>query len=134
MTLYMNIGGRAAIAKALALLKERLEADPCFDAAPVLDEVHDSSDFSEFLIFLTGGAPFYDGKPVSDLLAPLCGCKEIYGRFVDHLVATLLAGQAGGSDETSLRALMDRLQPQVLSPRPAAPVLVDSVETDLRRA
>ncbi|MDN3719579.1 hypothetical protein QW131_11205 [Roseibium salinum] len=54
-----------------------------------------SDDLSEFLIFLCGGAPFYDGEPVSRLLSPLCSSADTYQRFVDHLVAVLFRRARG---------------------------------------
>ncbi|MHA7772462.1 globin family protein [Roseibium sp. M-1] len=130
MTLYMKLGGRKAIMRAMPRLQARLEQDPCFDLAGFRQEFERSDDLTEFLTFLFGGAPFYDGKPVSALLSPICTCVDVYERFVDHLVAVFFGGNALAADEADLRALMQRLQPQVLDPKPAAPVLVYSVDPD----
>ncbi len=92
MTLYLKLGGRTAIMRAMPRLKARLEQDPCFDVTSFLPEFEHSDDLTEFLIFLAGGAPFYDGKPVCELLAPICTCNNIYERFVDHLVAVIFDG------------------------------------------
>jgi hypothetical protein len=134
MTLYMKIGGRKAVLAAIPPLKNRLESDPCFDLAPLRGEFDASGDFCEFLVFLFGGSPFYDGKPVTDLLSPLCDCDDVYGRFVDHLVAVLLHDDLNEESEAELRSLMERLRPHVLAPRPTAPVLVYSVDNDQLRA
>ncbi|WP_428524836.1 Clp protease ClpP [Roseibium sp.] len=134
MTLYMKIGGRKAVLAAVPALKERLDADPCFDLSALRGEFDTSGDLCEFLVFLFGGAPFYDGKPVTDLLSPLCDCDDVYGRFVDHLVAVLLRNALSEENEAELRSLMERLRPHVLAPRPTAPVLVYSVDSDQLRA
>ncbi|QFS99574.1 hypothetical protein FIV06_19240 [Labrenzia sp. THAF191b] len=130
MTLYMKLGGRTAIMRAMPRLKARLEQDPCFDVTNFLPEFEHSDDLTEFLIFLAGGAPFYDGKPVCELLAPICTCNNIYERFVDHLVAVIFDGAPAPGDEEHLRELMSRLRPHVLNPKPVAPVMVYSVEPE----
>ncbi|MCV0426425.1 MAG: Clp protease ClpP [Roseibium sp.] len=130
MTLYLKLGGRKAIKRAMPHLQARLEQDPCFDLGGFREEFERSDDLTEFLIFLSGGAPFYDGKPICDLLSPICTCSDVYERFVDHLVAVMFGGTYSKSDEASLRDLMNRLRPQVLDPKPVAPVLVYSIEKD----
>lgn len=130
MTLYMKLGGRKAVMQAMPRLKQRLEQDECFDLSGFREEFERSDDLTEFLIFLSGGAPFYDGKPVCELLSPICTCSDLYARFVDHLVGAFFGGKAGTGDETEFRRLLDRLRPQVLSPKPVAPVLVYSVEPE----
>jgi len=130
MTIYLTLGGRNEIMRAMPRLQARLEEDPCFDLAGFRQEFERSDDFAEFLIFLFGGAPFYEGKPISALLSPLCTCADVYDRFVDHLVAVYF-GEGGMADsEEVLRELMQRLRPQVLNPKPTSPVLVYSVGPD----
>lgn len=134
MTLYMKLGGRKAIMRAMPHLLARLEQDPCFTPRSFRQEFERSDDLSEFLIFLSGGAPFYDGKPISALLSPICTCADIYERFVDHLVNVLIGGRPAAGDEADLRQLMERLRPHVLDPKPVAPVKVYSVEPEMLRA
>lgn len=134
MTLYMKLGGRKAIMRAMPRLLSRLEQDPCFNLGAFRREFERSDDLTEFLIFLSGGAPFYDGKPVCELLSPICTCAEVYERFVDHLVTVLFGGTQAVTDEADLRDLMDRVRPHVLNPKPVAPVLVYSVEPDMLSA
>ena len=134
MTLYMKLGGRKAIMRAMPHLLARLEQDPCFTPGSFRQEFERSDDLSEFLIFLSGGAPFYDGKPINALLSPICTCADIYERFVDHLVSVLIGGRPAAGDEADLRQLMERLRPHVLDPKPVAPVQVYSVEPEQLRA
>ncbi|CTQ54916.1 hypothetical protein LP7551_03455 [Roseibium album] len=131
MTLYLKLGGRKAILRAMPSLKARLEQDSCFNLESFRQEFERSDDLTEFLIFLSGGAPFYDGKPVSELLSPVCTCADIYERFVDHLVAVFFTGSRAASDEQELRALMKKLRPQVLNPKPIPPVQVYSLDQKL---
>jgi hypothetical protein len=130
MTLYMKLGGREAIIQAMPHLKARLEQDPCFDVASFLPEFEHSDDLTEFLVFLAGGAPIYDGKPVRDLLAPICTCNNIYERFVDHLVAVIFNGAPATEDEADLRDLMDRLRPHVLARKPVPRARVYAVQAE----
>ncbi|MEO9527864.1 Clp protease ClpP [Roseibium sp.] len=130
MTLYMKLGGRKAIMQAMPALHARLDKDPCFDIATFRQEFERSDDLTEFLIFLSGGAPFYDGKPVADLLSPICTGEDVYIRFVDHLVAVLFTERSTEDEKDALRQLMDQLRPQVLDPKPVAPVLVYAIEPD----
>ncbi len=134
MTLYMTIGGRQAIVEALPHLRARLETDPCFDMDRFQEEFGASGDLAEFLIFLFGGAPSYDGKSVAALLSPLCTCSETYERFTDHLAVVFLSGNDTPEAETNLRDLMERLRPHVLHPKPLAPVEVYSVEPEMLSA
>ncbi len=134
MTLYMKIGGRSAVSGAMSSLRERLDADPLFELSAFRTDFDRSSDLCEFLVFLFGGAPFYDGKPVSDLLSPLCRCADAYERFVDHLEAVFFGSAGATEDKDDLRAIMANLRPRVLAPKPAAPVLVYSVENEMMRA
>ncbi len=130
MTLYMKLGGRKAIMGAMPSLKVRLEQDPAFNVDSFREEFEHSENLSEFLIFLAGGAPLYDGKPICELLSPLCRCSQSYDRFVDHLVAVFFGTRNAPAEEDQLRDLMDRIRPQVLNPKPVAPVLVYSVEPE----
>ena len=57
MTLYMTLGGRRTIIRAMPELRARLEQDPCFDLSGFHQEFDISGDFCEFLAFLLGGAP-----------------------------------------------------------------------------
>ncbi|KZM48589.1 Clp protease ClpP [Labrenzia sp. OB1] len=129
MTLYMKLGGRRAFMQAMPRLQARLEQDSCFDSSKFRHEFEQSDDLSEFLIFLFGGAPYYEGKPVTKLLSPVCPSVETYQRFVDHLVAAFFDGRAS-DEEADLRNLMERLRPQVLNPKPVAPVLVYSAKRE----
>lgn len=131
MTLYMKLGGRKAIMEAMPHLLARLETDPCFDLDTYRRQSERSEDLTEFLIFLSGGAPLYDGMSVTDLLSPICTGEKIYGRFVDHLVAVLVGDDLVDGEEDDLRQLMDQLRPHVLDPKPVAPVLVYAVEPEL---
>lgn len=131
MTLYLKLGGRDAVVRAMPRLQARLEQDPCFDATQFRTEFERSDDLMEFLIFLSGGAPFYDGKSICNLLAPICTCHDVYERFVDHLVMVFFAGRRNKTDEAELRHLMETLRPQVLDPKPIDPIMVYSVEQEL---
>ena len=131
MTLYLKLGGREAVVRAMPRLKARLEQDPCFDITRFREEFEGSDDLTEFLIFLCGGAPFYDGKPVCELLSPICTCSDVYEQFVDHLVIVFFAGNENQCDEAELRQLMETLRPQVLDPKPVDPIMVYSVEQEL---
>ncbi|WP_428644908.1 hypothetical protein [Roseibium sp.] len=134
MTLYMTLGGRKAILAAMPRLQARLETDPCFDANRFRHEFERSEDLTEFLVFLFGGAPFYDGKPIPELLSPLCSCSDVYERFVDHLVTIFSRDTNTPETENDLRQLMERLRPHVLDPKPVTPVLVYSVEPEVLSA
>ncbi|MEP4768430.1 MAG: Clp protease ClpP [Roseibium sp.] len=130
MTLYITLGGRKAILQAMPQLWTRLEQDPCIDLGEFRKEYEQSSDMCEFLVFLSGGAPFYDGKSVYELLSPLLTCTNVYDRFVDHLVVILSSESTTQKYESDLREAMSRLRPQILNPKPVAPIPICSVESD----
>lgn len=134
MTLYMKLGGRRTINQMVPRLVDRLKQDSQFSAEASNQLLAVEDDLAEFLTFLFGGAPFYDGQPIADLLSPICKCVTTYDRFVDHLVAVLSNNDHTGTDAADLRILMDRLRPHILSPKPVAPVLVYSVEPEMLSA
>ncbi|MEP3047602.1 MAG: Clp protease ClpP [Roseibium sp.] len=131
MTLYMTLGGRNAIMQAMPVIRNRLQEDPCFDEDGLHTEFTQSGDLCEFLIFLSGGAPIYDGKPFYELLAPLCNGPGLYDRFVDHLIAVLVGNRHTSQDEEHLREIMSNLRPQVLDPKPVAPTPLFSIDGDV---
>lgn len=120
MTLYLNIGGRKAIKAVLPVLQARLEADPVFDPDHIRQAFGQTTDLCEFLVFITGGAPVYDGKPMAELLMPLCRSEEAYGRFAEHLAAGLGDQGAAPQDVTELHQLMQRLRSHIREPGSAA--------------
>ena len=130
MTLYLRLGGRAAIDEALFRLRERLSGDPAFKHANFRGELQSRSDFAEFLVFLVGGAPFYDGRPVNELLSPLCDSEDLYDRFAGHIIDALRDFGCSKEDAQELRSLLLRLRPQVLDPKPRKPVAVYSLEPE----
>ncbi|MBD8875476.1 Clp protease ClpP [Roseibium polysiphoniae] len=115
MTLYMRLGGRPAIVDAVERLSSRLSHDTSFcDAAKELPEIW-REDFSEFLIFLSGGAPFYDSSPISTLLSPLCPTDEAFDVLVDHLAAVLIGRTRSVRLEAEMRLMMEHVRPYIVS-------------------
>ncbi|GAA0771798.1 Clp protease ClpP [Roseibium denhamense] len=134
MTLYLSLGGRGAIEQAMPRLKQQLKDDSCFDLSAFDKTFGGSDDLCEFLIFLLGGAPFYEGKPICDLLSPLCTCDDAYERFCDHLLSVFGPGTLSGAEVSSFRAILEELRPRILDPKPVKPVLVYSIEPERMRA
>ncbi|MEP0232411.1 Clp protease ClpP [Roseibium sp.] len=115
MTLYMKLGGRPAIVDAVERLSGRLSLDTSFcDAAKGLPEIW-REDFAEFLIFLSGGAPFYDNSPIRTLLMPLCPTDEAFDAFVDHLATVLIGKTRSVRLEAEMRLMMEHIRPYIVA-------------------
>ncbi len=111
----MRLGGRPAIVDAVERLSSRLNHDASFsDATKQLPEIW-QEDFAEFLIFLSGGAPFYDSSPISTLLSPLCPTDEAFDVLVDHLAAVLIGRTRSVRLEAEMRLMMEHVRPYAVS-------------------
>lgn len=121
MTLYLKIGGRPAFKEAMTRLEDRLSSDGSFGFAEQGGKLSNTDDLCEFLIFLSGGAPFYDGSPVAEILGPLRLSDARYDLFVDHLVDVLTGDLRSIRAETELRLVMEHVRPHVVSPPPRRP-------------
>jgi len=116
MTLYLKMGGRPAIERAVRHLERRLLADERLTTdLGVAPDRFAPSDFAEFLIYLFGGAPFYEGPSVRTLFRPYCRCDATFDMFVDHLATVLIAQRLPVRLETELRLTMETIRPRVLS-------------------
>jgi hypothetical protein len=111
MTLYLKLGGRPAIEEAAKRLQRRLRHDPAFREPVASAPDNHRTDLSEFLIFLSGGSPFYDGTPIGKILAPLCPSDEAFDLFVDHLATVLIGNDRPVQVEAQLRLLMEHIRP-----------------------
>ena len=121
MTLYLKLGGRPAFQNAVQKLKNRMLFDGAIDRRNQGASLQNTDDLCEFLIFLSGGAPFYDGQPIAEILSPLCPDDKRYEMFVGHLVDILIADQDNPQTETELRVVMEHIRPHVVSNAPSRP-------------
>lgn len=123
MELYLTLGGRPAIKAAVERLDHRLRLDSGFGASNKPLPASYLEDLTEFLVFVTGGAPVYEGRPVSSLLRPLCPSDEAFEILVDHVVTVLIGRERRFAEEAELRRLLGHAKPLVLSaPREDYPV------------
>ncbi|SHM05807.1 globin family protein [Roseibium suaedae] len=122
MELYLSLGGRPAIAAAVERLDRRLRLDSGFGGGNRPLQASYAEDLTEFLVFVTGGAPIYEGRPVSMLLRPLCPSPEAFEILVDHVVTVLIGRERRPAEEAQLRRLLEHVRPMVLCQREEAPV------------
>lgn len=115
MTLYLKLGGRPAFREAIETLKSRLYQDSTFRLSQGDPVLRHSDELCEFLIFLFGGAPYYDGMPIGRVLSPLRLDDSRYDRFVDHVVSALENRRSSIRDETQLRVVMEHIRPHVVN-------------------
>lgn len=108
----MKLGGRPAILRAMAQLHQKLVQDERFAHAQLNAPLSEREDLCEFFIFLSGGAPMYDGPPARVLFRPICADADSYDVFVAYLVDVLTG--AGSPLEAELRRIMDHIRPHVL--------------------
>ncbi|MBD8890124.1 Clp protease ClpP [Roseibium litorale] len=121
MELYLTLGGRPAIAAAAERLNKRLRLDSGFGGSSRALPAPYLEDLTEFLVFVTGGAPVYEGRPVSKLLRPLCPSQEAFEVLVDHVVTVLIGRERRPTEEAQLRVLLEHVRPLVLSAREETP-------------
>lgn len=114
MTLYLELGGRQTLETGLARLCSRLRLDPVLGPHARELEGQGRSDLCEFLAYLLGGAPVYEGTSVRTLLSPLCDCDETFDHLVDHLVTVLIGRTGDPRHEVELRLRLEYVRPMVL--------------------
>ena len=115
MTLYLKLGGRPTFQEAIETLERRLKQDGKFSQPHGGHVLPNADELCEFLIFLFGGAPFYDGMPIDRVLRPLRLDDTRYDRFVDHVVIALTGGRPSVRNETQLRVVMEHIRPHVVN-------------------
>ena len=113
MTLYLKLGGRPGISRAVEGLLERLRKDRTGRADHELD-VEQRTDLTEFLIFLSGGAPFYDGRPIASLLSHFCPNDAAFDRMVDLLAEAAIGQERSIRVEAELRLMMEHIRAHVI--------------------
>lgn len=121
MTLYLKLGGRPAIVEAMRRLETLMIQEqnlPHVDSEASLEQ---SEELCEFLIFLSGGAPFYDNAPIGEILGPICPCDGSYDLFVDLLVTAMFGPRCAPRTEAELRLLMEHIRPHVVGREPGRP-------------
>jgi len=115
MTLYLKLGGRPAFQEAVETLENRLCQDGTFPPSQDGRVLRHSDELCEFLIFLFGGAPFYDGMPIGMVLKPLRLDDVRYDRFVDHVVDALAGSHSTIRNETRMRVALEHIRPHVVT-------------------
>ncbi|WP_346895205.1 Clp protease ClpP [uncultured Roseibium sp.] len=115
MTLYLKLGGRPAFQEAMKTLENKLYQDGAFRPSQDGRILRHSDELCEFLVFLFGGAPFYDGMPIGTVLQPLRLDDNRYDRFVDHVVNALGGDRSSVSNEAQMRVVMEHIRPHVVN-------------------
>ncbi len=105
--------------EAVERLLQRVRIDAGFSKAGQHLSQEMQDDLLEFLIFLSGGAPVYDGISVSRLLSPLCQTDEAYDLFVDHLATAMCVPERSPRLEVELRLMMEHIRVHVVDRHPA---------------
>ncbi len=104
--------------RALDDLFGRLNADPSLAPAATSMDSEIRADLLEFLIFLAGGSPVYDGLPVSKMLSPLCPTNEAFDDFVDHVATSMIGTERPVRIEADLRLMLEHIRPHVVDRNP----------------
>ncbi len=115
MTLYLKLGGRPAFQEAIKTLENRLYQDGAFRPSQDGHILRHADELCEFLVFLFGGAPFYDGMPIGAVLQPLRLDDSRYDRFVDHVVNALGGNRSSVRNEAQMRVVMEHIRPHVVN-------------------
>ena len=120
-TLYDRLGGAAAIDAALALMFDKLLADPRL--APYFEKVNVARHFgkvSTFVCAALGGPQVYLGKDMRTAHARLSISADEFGRVAGHLGAAL--DELGVPDDLAaeLLAVVGSLAPAVVADERAA--------------
>ncbi|ADZ70239.1 hypothetical protein [Polymorphum gilvum] len=119
MTLYLTLGGRPAIRQAVAAVLTEPMPEAGGGTVPAAAATA-ADDLTEFLVFLFGGAPIYEGPPISHTLAPYCADPGGYDRFVDRLARHLVGRNLPVRVEAELRVLLERVRRHVVGASCAA--------------
>lgn len=114
MTLYLDLGGRPALKRSTERLIIRLQQDPIFAKAPPACPHVLKEDLTEFLVFLFGGAPFYEGHSAEEMLHPYCYNDRAFDAFVEHVIAVLIDPKHTFMLEQPVRCRLSTLREAVL--------------------
>ena len=111
MTLYLELGGRAALRRAV------LAAQGGDQPAPQAT----LEDFVEFLVFLFGGAPVYEGPALHHTVAAICQGHSGFDRLVDDLTGALTGAPATAPLAHDVRRVLEQVRCHaVRGPHPVA--------------
>ncbi|WP_196223264.1 hypothetical protein [Roseibium sp. RKSG952] len=108
----MKIGGRPALEQALVELRFKLRADAGFSFLTQPEHYLSNGDLCEFLVFLCGGAPLYEGLPVNVVFGPLCPTHDAFDAFSGHLARSVCKGDI--QVENDIVDLLNKVRPSIL--------------------
>ncbi|MXN64125.1 hypothetical protein GR183_04360 [Stappia sp. GBMRC 2046] len=118
MTLYLRLGGRPALERAVGEVMARLVKDPLFMSRnQVRLRICPRDALIDFLTYLTGGSPTFDGAPLGYVHDGLFISEQQYGRFAQHLVSVLGRDGADPRAATEFRYILDRVRPYLFAER-----------------
>lgn len=119
MTLYLKLGGRPVFAQAVRTCLRLTCTDTGQSTEAAFTEAW-KADLLEFLIYLYGGAPYYEGPLAADLFAPICPDHGAFDHFIDRLVAALMGERKTVKLETRLRLVLETIRPKVFGETPVS--------------
>lgn len=119
MTLYLELGGRTAILNAVSAALAGTDAT----------QPGTAEDFTEFLVFLFGGAPVYEGPALHQTLGSVCRDHAGFDRLADALARALIRSPQTRPLDHDVRRTLEQIRCHaVRGPHPvalsAAPVAV----------
>jgi hypothetical protein len=111
MTLYLELGGRTAIRR--AVLATQAGDQPAPQAT--------LEDLTEFLVFLFGGAPVYEGPALHHTVAAICQGHSGFDRLADELTEALTRSPATAALARDVRQVLEQVRCHaVRGPHPVA--------------
>lgn len=122
MTLYIELGGRSVIERAVRqVLNVRLQntSRPSDVMLPHQAELL-REDLTEFLIFLFGGAPFYEGPAIHHAFSYICNSHSAFDEVRDMFIEELTPRPQTAGLRPQVHAALEQIRHHaVRQPHPA---------------
>ncbi len=124
MMLFDRLSGSQGLERIVAILSDRIEADPAFDSYFVgVDKEELRGHRAHYLAAVLGGPEAYQGRGMREADRPHGIDDALFGRFMGHVADSAHAAgiPSGAADE--LAGFLRGLRPVIVSsaPEPSAP-------------
>lgn len=120
MTLYLKLGGRPAIERAVDELMKKLMADSLFmTRSQVKLRICPRAQLVEFLTYITAGSPTYEGQPLGFAHDGLFISENQADRFTSYLIDALGGHDTEFGIASEISYLLQRVRPHLLPQKDA---------------
>lgn len=116
MTLYLRLGGHPAIERAVDEVMAQLVKDPLFMSRnQVRLRICPRTGLVEFLTYLTGGSPTYEGLPLGFVHDGLFVNERQFDVFAQYLISAIGRNGEDMRAATEISYILERVRPYLFA-------------------